>query len=125
MTNATAMRMGRVPRRISPAIRDFANTLVPDCRAEYVPLQLRHDARDAFCTYAVEAHISEYGGRVRYGWRLSEWPTVWLEAEFHAVWESPAGEVLDVAAGDATRTLFVWDPEMEYDGARQPNVFWP
>lgn len=52
-------------------------------------------------------------------------PTVWLEAEFHAVWESPAGEALDVAAGDATRTLFVWDPEMEYDGGRRPNMFWP
>lgn len=78
------------------------------------------DPRDCFPTVA--AVVTERGGRARYGWRIAEEDGLFLEAEFHAVWERPDGVLIDVSPPTApsATTLFVPDPDRVYEG-RQVN----
>lgn len=58
------------------------------------------------------------------GWQLWEWPHVLVEAEFHAVWVSPQGEMIDItpkAAGEI-QILFVPDENLRYEGRAIDNV---
>ena len=57
------------------------------------------------------------------GWAI--WATpVMVEAEFHAVWSGPAGDLVDVSprAHGETRILFLPDPSRTYEGRQVNNV---
>lgn len=76
------------------------------------------------CYANVAARVAAEGGSVLYGWQLWEWPHVFVEAEFHAVWRSPTGELRDVTLrqDDETEILFVPDPRRTYRGVPIDNV---
>jgi hypothetical protein len=54
------------------------------------------------------------------GWTIWEWPSTMIEAEFHAVWRSPAGELIDVSPKGQGESviLFVEQPDATYDFSR-------
>jgi len=58
------------------------------------------------------------------GWSLWELPTLFIEAEFHAIWQSPDGVLLDIApkAEPTERILFMSDPTRKYEGCQVNNV---
>lgn len=110
------------PRRVSPEIKSLANRLVPGGMPTFVPLLSGVRRVKDDCFENVRAQVVEAGGEIVYGWRFWEWPNVFLEAEFHAVWRS-AGEFHDlspVPAG-ALRVLFLEDPAKLYDGRQVDN----
>lgn len=43
----------------------------------------------------VDERVRLCGGSVCVGWAIWEWPAILVEAEFHAVWKNPAGEIFD------------------------------
>lgn len=59
------------------------------------------------------------GGRIQYGWVIWEWPNVFIEAEHHAVYESPAGQpwadITPSERDDDTCRLFLPDAAAVYD----------
>jgi len=57
------------------------------------------------------------------GWQIWEWPDVLAEAEYHAVWESPKGEWLDITPKDdgVDRILFLPDHGRPYKGRRKDS----
>ena len=61
------------------------------------------EAEEMDCFVNVEQAIAKNGGRAVYGWAIWQVPGVYIEAEFHCVWENDAGEMLDV-----TPYPYVW-----------------
>lgn len=49
-----------------------------------------------WCYVNVESHVAKAGGRGVYGWKILEFPGLFLQAIHHAVWISPANRMIDV-----------------------------
>lgn len=76
------------------------------------------------CFGNINSYIEQKGGSIQYGWLLWEWPNVLVEAEFHAVWVSPSGEIRDITPrldGD-TDVLFLPDDRRTYEGKYVDNI---
>jgi hypothetical protein len=67
--------------------------------------------------------VAEFGGEIVYGWQIWEWPRIMVEGEFHAVWRSPTGELLDVSTkpDGETQILFIPDPTRRYEARQIDN----
>lgn len=76
------------------------------------------------CFPIVEEHIRINGGTSVIGWSLWELPTLYIEAEFHAVWRAPNGSLVDIAPKPEStqRILFQADTGREYQGCQVNNV---
>lgn len=75
------------------------------------------------CFPAVVEKIRRDGGSQQLGWQI--WKTSLLvEAEFHAVWKSPNGELRDITPKQLpiARILFLPDTRAGYIGAQVDNV---
>jgi hypothetical protein len=64
------------------------------------------------------------GGKQYNGWAIWEWPKVFIEAEFHCVWESPGGELIDLTPDgfQPDKILFLPQPQKQYRGRRVDNI---
>jgi len=93
----------------------------------YLPVQPEADAIALECFPNVQAKVARDGGQMQCGWQLWEWPHVLVEAEFHAVWVSPAGKMIDITPKPEGETyiLFVPDPRRRYEGLAIDNVRMP
>ena len=58
------------------------------------------------------------------GWAIWEYPKVFIEAEFHSVWQAPDGVLHDLVPRQQppVRILFVRDPRRRYVGRQVDNV---
>ncbi len=99
------------PPEITRAVRRLIETVVSRGEAVYLPVKSEADAVVNECFPNVETKIARAGGHMLCGWQLWEWPHVLVEAEFHAVWVSPEGEMVDITPKlhGETRVLFVPD----------------
>lgn len=115
------------PPEITRAVRRLIETVVPGGEAVYLSVQPEADAVVNECFPNVEAKIARAGGRMLCGWQLWEWPHVLVEAEFHAAWVSPEGEMVDITPKPQGETLvlFVPDERRCYDGVAIDNVRMP
>lgn len=115
------------PSEITRAVRRLIEAVVPRGEAVYLTVKPAADAVVNECFPNVEAKIARAGGRMLCGWQLWEWPHVLVEAEFHAVWESPEGEMVDITPKPhgETRILFVPDERRPYDGVAVDNLRMP
>ena len=61
------------------------------------------------------------------GWAVWEWPRVFIEAEFHAVWKHPDGLLLDIAPRQFSipRVLPLPDPKRIYTGRQVGSIRLP
>ncbi len=75
------------------------------------------------CFPTVRRKIAESGGKMILGWQF--WKTTNLiEAEFHAVWESPEKELLDISPksiSEIHHSLFLIDENLVYDEKQKDN----
>lgn len=125
----SAMRF-RTPDAAHPAILRLCRRIVRVREVQrkgmlaHVPVEPAGEARAQHCFLNVASHVETHGGRVRHGWAIWEWPGVLLQAEFHAVWESPEGRKVDITprAQPEGRILFLSDPERRYHGRRVDSV---
>lgn len=76
------------------------------------------------CFKIVDDHIAIHGGVRKLGWALWELPGLYIEAEFHAVWEKPDGELLDITPKrEETKTiLFLRDDLTPYENCQVNNI---
>lgn len=112
------------PAEVSRELAALCNDLVPNGTPDYVPVHPELGAPSNECFPLVEAVVSKNGGNRLLGWSLWEFPGVFVEAEFHAVWESPSGQLLDVTPKDrpVERILFLPDRGATYSGRQINNV---
>jgi hypothetical protein len=75
------------------------------------------------CFPTVQKKISNYGGRMILGWQFWKSQNL-IEAEFHAIWESPENELIDITPKPIMGidyTLFIIDESLLYDEKQKDN----
>ena len=112
------------PQRISPKIREMSLELTGDNSPTFVPVKALPGADALECFPVVENHVAQAGGTVCYGWRFWELPGIYVEAEFHAVWRTEDGSLLDITPNQvgSQQVLFVADPSRVYEGHQVKNI---
>lgn len=110
------------PREIDSNVSAFCERLCIESTPIFVPVVPEPGAKHLECHPNVDAKVKIAGGRNVYGWQISESPGIFLEAQFHSIWESPTGEFLDISPEELghTKILFLPDPHRSYNGTRVP-----
>jgi hypothetical protein len=72
------------------------------------------------CFSVVPNYVAAHGGYVVLGWAIWEWPRVSIEAEFHCVWRSPVGHLVDITPKPEPMEsiTFLLDPARRYRVAK-------
>lgn len=84
----------------------------------HVVLAVAPAAQPLRCFWNVAAHVADNGGYIVFGWSIYEWPHVFWEAQHHAIWRDPSGNLVDItppAAKGANHTVFVEDVNSGFD----------
>ncbi len=112
------------PIAVSPAMWDLCRDLVSDPAPVFLPVAPLPSAEVNDCFAIVEKHVHDNGGSICCGWQIWELPTVYIEAEFHAVWKDTNGTLQDITPKQlqGQRVLFLPDPVRSYDGRQVNNV---
>ena len=106
------------PEAISPDIIRLCNQIAPRSTPLYVDIVPDARAEINECFPAVEKRVQEAGGDIIYGWQIWQYFDLFIDAEFHAVWRSPADTLVDITPKPhpAHRILFLHDPDRRYEG---------
>lgn len=120
----------RLPRPAIPSIEvavSFCQTVAPNSSPISVPLQPKPGSPLAECFCIVPEHIATHGGEQLNGWAIWHVDGLFIEAEFHAIWRSPAGELIDLTPRlvPMDSITFLPDPDREYRGRQVDNVRQP
>lgn len=112
------------PAEMSRPLTVLCEDIVPGATPLYIDVRPLNGAPADECFPLVESQVATYGGDLVVGWTLWELPTLFVEAEFHAVWRSAAGELVDIAPkkSPTRRILFLEDPLRRYEGRQVNNV---
>ena len=81
------------------------------------------DAKVLDCFPTVQKKVKECGGNMILGWQFWETTNI-IEAEFHAVWESPEEKIIDITPKSINgiyHTLFLIDENLVYQGKQKDN----
>lgn len=106
------------PREISPDVLAFCRQLDPDREPVRVPVRPAPGVDPTHDLAGLKSHLTRNGGKVQFGWVLWEYPGWYLEAEFHGVWVSPAGELIDIVPrrDGITSLVFLPDSRRTFQG---------
>lgn len=87
-----------------------------------VPVKAEPYAKPANCFYNVDEKIKYDGGFAVYGWSIILGQFL-VEAERHAIWQSPHGELIDItpSTSESPTTLFVFE-NLIYKGQYIDNI---
>lgn len=101
-------------------ILDILNT---EFLTEQVPIRIEDYSKPLNCFLNVEEKLKKDGGSVHYGWAILQ-NNIVCEAERHAVWESPDGELIDITPRDVKldEIMFLSDNDFVYEGQLTDNV---
>jgi hypothetical protein len=112
------------PSRVTSDIRRLCRRIGNVEQPEFVRVASRSDSMMDDCFMDVRNQIEEFGGDVQHGWTIWTWPGIFAEGEFHAVWRSPEGELVDVSRkkhGEPA-IMFAADNNRVFRERRVPNV---
>ena len=105
----------------------FCASVVPDSVAYVVQcLPLLGEPFNE-CFSIVPKQIAAHGGNQLTGWAIWEVPGIYIEAEFHAVWQRPDGQIVDISPRQIyfPCTAFLPDPKRQYVGRQVDNIRQP
>jgi len=91
---------------------------------QYVPIEVESYSTNNNCFYNVIDKITIDKGKIIYGWKIHQ-TRLLLEAERHAVWKSPNGELIDITPDVEcqNKTLFLEeDNGWTYEGQYSDNI---
>jgi len=116
-----------MPREMTPEIEAFCRELDPAGKPAWIDVRpapgVGPGAGEDFAS--LKSHVNQQGGRIQFGWVITEHPGWFLEAEFHGVWATPGGELRDILPrpDGSTRILFLPDSHRAFHGESLPNRF--
>jgi hypothetical protein len=115
-----------LPCKDDAKVLGFCRGICPDASPFYVPLRPEPGFSPLQCFPNVAKKVEMSGGKLVYGWEISQIPKVHLEAVFHAIWQAPTGKYFDVTPGlpeenGRARILFLPDAHRTYIGQEVPR----
>lgn len=118
------MNRETTPEKITDKIMELCRRIVPGEVPQYVPVKPEEWSRPMECFPNVEQMVKRYGGQQVNGRAIWQWSNVLVEAEAHAVWKSPEGQLIDITPHDNSedKILFLCDESMIYSGEQIGNI---
>lgn len=112
------------PATVSRSLAALCEEIAPGSSRTYVDVRPLQNALEDECFALVKSRVISEGGDSVIGWALWELPHVFVEAEFHAVWRLPTGELIDITPKqrETRRILFLRDSVRTYEGRQVNNV---
>jgi hypothetical protein len=112
------------PSKVMKPLARFCATIVPNRSPEFVAVKVQPTAVQEECFENVRLHVARHGGQAQHGWAIWEWPKVYWEAEFHCVWRSAHGELIDITPNNPAYPwiLFLPDPVRVYRDRLVENI---
>lgn len=116
--------MHSVPEIEAPRLQTFCREITAASKPVLVICSPKFDRPANECFPIVEEQIAVSGGSMVVGWAIWEWSGVFIEAEFHAVWASPEGQLVDLAPRSlrSSHVVFLPDPSRKYEGRQVDNI---
>jgi hypothetical protein len=113
-----------VANAAEPHVGAFCTSIAAGVEAVRVPCRPLAGVPLNECFSILPDYIASHGGSQVIGWAVWERPRVFIEAEFHAVWRSPDGELVDIVprARQFDEILFLPDAARPYTGRQVDNV---
>ena len=113
----------RTPLKVTPEITALAAELGGEETPFFVQIEPHPSAECGKCHFNVMKAVDEQGGSIVFGWVIWLCNRGWLEAEFHSLWRSPDGKLLDITPDPdgETRRLFVIDRHRRWEGHAIPS----
>ena len=102
------------PSAITPSVLGFAATSLGGLTIVEVPVVPDQYGLYCFCFDGVLEKVRHDGGGIRLGWVIWEWPNAFLNAEFHAVWIDPAGQLVDITPKPLGEKTILFAPDPTY-----------
>lgn len=117
------MQRETTPRIITPAIKNLCNDIVMNSTPIKVPVIPDAGALPQECFLNVQSVVSNKGGLCINGWIIWQWANILIEAEAHAIWQNPAGTLIDVTPHNLgeREILFLPDESILYEGHQIPS----
>ncbi|TXX97358.1 SEC-C domain-containing protein [Vibrio mimicus] len=118
------MSLAGTPKEIDEVVMAFCNEVVAGSNPYYVNVLPDSWAKPNECFPNVARKVEAEQGKIVYGWQVWVWPDIFIEAEFHAIWQSPAGEFIDITPKQckSSNILFIPAPELKYHGTDVDNI---
>ncbi|HFD31464.1 MAG TPA: zinc chelation protein SecC [Gammaproteobacteria bacterium] len=111
------------PDAIDSDVKKLIELLGTNTMPVYLDVKPEPYSQVVGCFPAVKEKISRDGGTQELGWQI--WKTdIIVEAEFHAVWKSPDGKLIDITPKQISvpRILFLPAPGEKYNGSQVDNI---
>lgn len=117
------MSNSRAPIELPARILDFCRQISPE-KPVVMVVEPQSFAVLGECYSNVEEQVWRAGGSTVYGWQIWDWPAVFTEAEFHAVWKAPDGLLHDITpkVDEDKAIVFLPDPSRTYQGRRIDSI---
>lgn len=112
------------PYSKSNSVKALLNKINANTQPIYVKNLPNHMDIENECFPLVDEYISRHGGERILGWAIWELPGLFIEAEFHAIWKTPVGELMDLNYRPlkTEKILFLPDYEIVYEGYQKNNI---
>jgi hypothetical protein len=110
---------GTTPKKLNRQVIDFCRTINNE-DPQYVLVFPSQKSTFRNCFNNVLSYVQERGGEVVYGWVIWLKKNVFIEAEAHAVWRDPDGDLIDITPHEdgERKIVFLPDPAMTFTGQR-------
>jgi len=111
------------PLSLNPNVYLLRKTIGLETEPVFVPVLPEPFYKSNHCFQNVAAKIEKNGGSMQHGWMVWETPNKLIEGEFHAVWVSADGELVDVTPkpDGEKKILFIPDPIRIWDKKPVPS----
>ena len=111
------------PRVITPEIKNLCNEIVPNGKIIEVPVMWDSPAPQNQCFHNVNHVVDKIGGKCVTGWAIWQWANILIEAEAHAIWQSPDDTLIDITPHNLQEQtiLFLPDKSVRYYGKQIPS----
>ncbi|MCM3240706.1 hypothetical protein M3589_23915 [Heyndrickxia oleronia] len=112
-----------VPKLHDEKVKELLDRIKSKYKAIYLPVRVESFALINECFPNVEKKIAKDGGNIVYGWQIWKGNLI-CEAEFHAVWRSNEGNLIDITpkVSKVEQILFIQDDNVIYNGSQVDNI---
>lgn len=98
------------PEKITGEVLDLCTFVEPTAAPIYVDVRPVPNATLDDCLLNVFEQVTTHGGAERQGWAIWYIPGVWVEAEYHCIWLSPDGRLIDITPKKDGETSILFLP---------------
>ena len=112
------------PNALNAQIASFCGTLSSET-PQFISVTEDVHGLYGWCSIGVQRKVQADGGAAVFGWTIWQWAGLFLNAEFHSVWRSPAGKLEDITPKPQGELQILFVPDLnhpaDFDFTQRPR----